>query len=44
MKDTKIMYADGRVYFGNIHPRTLMPEGRGKVTSSDGTVYEGEWS
>lgn len=39
MKDTKINYPDGKVYIGTIHSRNLMPEGRGKVTFYDGTVY-----
>ena len=41
MKDSKIIYPEGRIYLGSIHGRTLVPDGRGKVTFEDGTVYEG---
>lgn len=41
MKETQIIYQDGRIYFGSINSRTLVPDGRGKVTLLDGTAYEG---
>jgi hypothetical protein len=41
MKETKIIYPDGRIYFGSIHSKSLIPDGRGKVTVEDGTSYEG---
>lgn len=41
MKETEIIYSDGRRYFGSVNDRNLVPDGRGKVTFLDGTVYEG---
>lgn len=38
-KENRIKYPDGRVYVGEIDKDSFGPQGKGKVTFSDGSFY-----